>query len=99
MTPPPPPHTHTPHTHIHHHHADEHYLHHAISIKNKTLHTGFFLKWWDRAVGSEDTGKCRCTHCERAAGKRTKELWNKLAKPDYTPLLDPQFWMSGEKVV
>eukprot|EP00035_Acanthoeca_spectabilis_P020704 m.434244 g.434244 ORF g.434244 m.434244 type:complete len:296 (-) comp17681_c0_seq1:95-982(-) len=73
----------------------EHYLHHAISIKNKPLHTGFFLKLWDQLAQTEDKGKCRCSHCERAAGKRTKEQWEKLEKPDYSPLLQPDFWVKG----
>ena len=58
-----------------------------------------FLKVWDRVVGSVDKGKCRCSFCERAAGKRTKEQWDKITKPDYTPLLDVKFWISGEKTV
>lgn len=38
--------------------AYEHYLHHAVSIKNKTYHTGFFLKIWDQLAGTEYPGMC-----------------------------------------
>mmetsp|Transcript_24795 Transcript_24795/g.74540 ORF Transcript_24795/g.74540 Transcript_24795/m.74540 type:complete len:293 (-) Transcript_24795:2894-3772(-) len=77
----------------------EHYLHHAISIKNKPLHTGFFLKLWDKLADTEDKGKCRCSHCERSAGKRTPEQFAKVVKPDYSPLLSPNFWLKGGKSV
>lgn len=37
----------------------QHYAHHAISIKNKPYHTGFFFKLWDQLFGSTWTG----VHC------------------------------------
>eukprot|EP00038_Savillea_parva_P006551 m.164442 g.164442 ORF g.164442 m.164442 type:complete len:294 (-) comp12424_c0_seq1:229-1110(-) len=79
--------------------AYEHYLHHAIAINQKPLHTGFFLKIWDRLVGAEHQGQCRCSKCERDAGHRTREQWEKIVKPDYSVLLQPDFWIKGEKAV
>ena len=73
----------------------EHYLHHAISIKNKPLHTGFFFKLWDKLAGTEHSGPCRCSFCQREKGLRTLEQWEKLEKPDYSALLEPSFWLSG----
>jgi hypothetical protein len=38
----------------------QHYLHHAISVKNKPYHTGFFFKLWDQLFGSMYKGECFC---------------------------------------
>jgi len=86
----------------HHPHINtsfQHYLHHAVSIKNKPYHTGFFVKWWDRLFGSIYLDKCFCAKCERAAGKRTLEQYNNIMKikPDYSCLLSVKFWLSSEK--
>lgn len=73
----------------------QHYLHHAVSIKNKTYHTGFFFKLWDQLADTEYTGKCTCAKCDREAGNRTVEAWNNVEKPDYGVLLSPTFWLQG----
>lgn len=73
----------------------QHYCHHAVSIKGKTYHTGFFFKCWDKWAGTEYPGKCFCAKCEREAGSRTREAWDNIEKPDYSVLLQPSFWMSG----
>lgn len=69
-----------------------HHVHHAVSTKNKPMHTGFFLQIWDRAMGSLYTGKCLCSECDAAAGNRTREAYEKIVKPDYSVLLSPSFW-------
>eukprot|EP01126_Amoeba_proteus_P059045 TRINITY_DN7683_c0_g1_i2.p1 TRINITY_DN7683_c0_g1~~TRINITY_DN7683_c0_g1_i2.p1 ORF type:complete len:306 (+),score=44.43 TRINITY_DN7683_c0_g1_i2:726-1643(+) len=70
----------------------QHYLHHALSIKNKPYHTGFFFKFWDRMFGSMYTGPCLCARCCREKGERTQQAWEKIEKPDYSVLLRPSFW-------
>jgi lathosterol oxidase len=77
-----------------------HHIHHALSIKNKPLHTGFFLQIWDRMMGSIYRGeKCYCAKCDIAAGNRTKEDWERIKKdiPDYTVLLKPSFWLEWKE--
>jgi hypothetical protein len=72
-------------------------IHHALSTKNKPLHTGFFLQIWDRAMGSVYRGeKCYCAACDVKAGNRTPEDWEKIKKdiPDYKILLSPSFWLN-----
>lgn len=70
-----------------------HHIHHALSIKNKPLHTGFFLQVWDRAMGSVYAGdKCFCSQCDFQAGNRTREKYAQVVKPDYSLLLDYRFW-------
>ncbi len=76
----------------------QHYLHHARSTLEKPLHTGFFFKLWDRLAGSvyqagPDT--CVCARCSVARGERTREAFEATARPDYTPLLSPSFWLRG----
>jgi len=71
----------------------QHYLHHAISVKNKPYHTGFFFKIWDQLFGTVYGGDCFCVKCEQAAGKRTLEEFEKVTKFDYSPLLQPSFWL------
>ncbi|EGG19309.1 hypothetical protein DFA_02096 [Cavenderia fasciculata] len=73
----------------------QHYLHHAISIKNQPYHTGFFFKVWDQIFGSTYKGDCFCAKCEQKKGERTKEKWDKVAKPNYSVLLKPSFWLKG----
>ncbi|GAM17249.1 hypothetical protein SAMD00019534_004240 [Acytostelium subglobosum LB1] len=74
--------------------AFQHYLHHAISIKNRPYHTGFFFKLWDQLFGSVYTEACFCAKCEQAKGERSVEKWKKVEKPDYSVLLRPAFWFS-----
>lgn len=73
--------------------AYQHYLHHNKSINKYPLHTGFMFKIWDQMFGSLYTGECGCVKCERERGKRTKEQWDKLEKPDYSPLIQPRYWV------
>jgi len=77
--------------------AFQHYLHHAISVKNRPLHTGFFFKIWDRLFGTLYEGDCLCVKCEQKAGKRTREVYDKIVKHDYSVLLKPSFWFSSAK--
>jgi len=73
----------------------QHYLHHAISVKNKPLHTGFFFKLWDQMFGTMYVGECFCAKCEQRAGKRTPEAFEKIVKHDYSVLLQTSFWFSS----
>ena len=75
--------------------AYEHYMHHALSIKNKPFYTGFFFKIWDQIFGTVYQGPCKCVRCEQDAGRRTREQFAKVAKPDYSVLLQPAFWSNG----
>ena len=79
--------------------AYQHYLHHAISIKNKPLHTGFFFKIWDQLFGSVHKGKCGCAKCCIEAGQRTREAFEAVEKPDYSVLLSPVMWFGGAKTM
>lgn len=72
-----------------------HYLHHSISIKNKPYHCGFMFQAWDQMFGSIYHGKCFCVLCQQAEGKRTREQFDQLVVQDYTVLLKPSFWVSG----
>jgi len=74
--------------------AFQHYCHHAVSVRNKPYHTGFFFKIWDQLAGSVYDKECFCVKCERKAGKRSYELWLQVEKPDYSVLLKPSFWWS-----
>lgn len=78
----------------------QHYVHHAKSTLNKPMHTGFFFKAWDQIAGSlyeEGPATCLCARCCRERGERTKEAFDKVIKPDYSPLLKPSFWLHGGK--
>lgn len=72
----------------------QHYLHHAISVKNRPYHTGFFFKLWDQIFGSIYMGPCFCAKCEQAKGERSIEKWKAVEKPDYSALLKLSFWFS-----
>jgi len=75
----------------------QHYLHHAISVKNKPYHTGFFFKIWDQMFGSIYEGDVVISAMEaRKQGLRTREAFDAIEKPDYSPLLSPSFWLKGE---
>jgi len=74
-----------------------HYFHHALSIKNKPYYTGFYFKIWDNIMGSVWKGECCCSKCAREKGLRTKELWDKVEKPDYSPLFTLAFWLTGKQ--
>jgi len=75
--------------------AYQHYCHHALSIKNKPYHTGFFFKIWDQLAGSMYDGPCLCCKCAQAKGERTKERYDSIEKPDYRILLRPAFWLAA----
>lgn len=76
----------------------QHYAHHAISVKNKPFHTGFFIKLWDRLAGSEYTGTQVIPAVEdQKLGNRSLEKWEKDVKPslpDYSVLFSPA-WLSS----
>jgi len=72
----------------------QHYIHHAVSVQGKPLHTGFFFKLWDNLFGSVySSPKCACAACCRKRGERTRAAWDAVEKPDYSVLLSPAFWM------
>jgi len=72
----------------------QHYCHHAVSGRRTVYHTGFFFKIWDQLAGSVYPGECFCARCEQKAGKRTREAFKKIEKPDYSVLVNPAFWFS-----
>lgn len=74
-----------------------HYMHHALSIKNKPFYTGFFFTCWDTLFGTNYPGECKCARCSQAAGKRTPAQYAKVAKPDYSVMLSPAWWAEGLK--
>ena len=76
--------------------AFQHHLHHAISIKNKPLHTGFMFKIWDQLFGTMYEGKCFCAMCGQKEGKRTIEAWKQVEIHDYSVLLKSKFWLTDE---
>lgn len=74
----------------------QHYLHHAVSGRRTTYHTGFFFKIWDQLAGSVYKKECFCARCEQKKGKRTREAFEKIEKPDYSVLLQPSFWFTKD---
>merc|ERR1712146_360854 len=74
----------------------QHYCHHAVSGRRTTYHTGFFFKIWDQLAGTEYEKECFCARCEQKKGKRTREAYEKIVKPDYSVLLQPNFWFSKD---
>jgi lathosterol oxidase len=78
----------------------QHYVHHARSTLRKPMHTGFFFKLWDQLAKSEYTAgpdTCLCARCCIERGERTPEAFERLEKPDYSPLLSLSFWLNGGK--
>jgi lathosterol oxidase len=77
----------------------QHYVHHAISVKNKPYHTGFFVKVWDQLAGSVYCGKQVIPAVEdQKLGNRSRERWEKDVAPnlpDYSVLLSPSWWASN----
>jgi len=69
-----------------------HYLHHALSIKNKPYHIGFFIQAWDKLYGSQYDKDCFCIECQHSQGKRTQADFAQVVVPDYSVLLSPSFW-------
>lgn len=79
--------------------AFQHYIHHAKSTLNKPMHTGFFFKIWDNLLGSTYDAppeSCACAACAIRRGERSVEAFEALEKPDYSPLLRPGFWLTGD---
>jgi len=72
----------------------QHYIHHARSTYGRPYHTGFFFKLWDRLFNSLYEDECVCAKCAVARGERTREVWEKIEKPDYSVLLESGFWWS-----
>ena len=70
-----------------------HYYHHAVSIKGKPIYTGFFVKIWDWAFDTKQNTQCTCVTC-RPAEERSCAVWAKTVKPDYSVLLDFNWWRS-----
>jgi len=86
--------------HPHNYHVNtafQHYLHHAVSSKNKPYHTGFFFKFWDRLFGSLYDGPCVCVACQIEKGERSQEKFKRVVIPDYSPLLSVNFWLDPKK--
>jgi lathosterol oxidase len=80
----------------------QHYLHHSLSVIDRPLHTGFFVKLWDNLFGSVfdkmQPDVCLCAKCCRNRNERSREAFDNIQKPDYTVLFQPSFWLlSREK--
>jgi lathosterol oxidase len=69
-----------------------HYIHHAISVKNRPIFTGFFFKIWDQLFNSGNPNQCTCVECRPC---RTLEEWNKEVKYDYSCLCSPKWWLTS----
>jgi lathosterol oxidase len=77
----------------------QHYLHHAVSTKNRPYHTGFFFKIWDQLFGSiYPNEKCFCVKCQYKQGKRTLKHFKDIEKPDYSILLNWKFWINQKLI-
>lgn len=72
--------------------AFQHYLHHAKSGAMSPYHCGFFFKIWDNLFDCVWKEECFCVKCQREKGLRSRDLWEKVEKPDYSVLLKPEFW-------
>ena len=73
--------------------AYHHYTHHALSVKNHALYTGFFFKLWDQLCGTESAAPCACVRCRPV---RSKADWEALEKPDYSGLWSLQWWLTTD---
>jgi sterol desaturase/sphingolipid hydroxylase (fatty acid hydroxylase superfamily) len=77
----------------------QHYAHHAVSVKNKPYHTGFFVKAWDQLAGSIYQGEQVIPALEdQKLGNRSRERWESEVKPslpDYTLLASPHYWLQN----
>ena len=73
--------------------AYHHYIHHAISAKNRAIYTGFFFKLWDHVFGTVNPNPCSCFECRP---KRSLEEFKLVKKPDYSVLLSPNWWMTSD---
>mmetsp|Transcript_96844 Transcript_96844/g.202352 ORF Transcript_96844/g.202352 Transcript_96844/m.202352 type:complete len:335 (-) Transcript_96844:261-1265(-) len=77
----------------------QHYVHHALSYKNKPYYTGFVFKCWDNMAGAHYHGKQIIPALEdQKQGNRSRERWECEIKPnlpDYSVLLSPYFWAAN----
>mmetsp|Transcript_52145 Transcript_52145/g.113536 ORF Transcript_52145/g.113536 Transcript_52145/m.113536 type:complete len:335 (+) Transcript_52145:189-1193(+) len=77
----------------------QHYVHHALSYKNKPYYTGFVFKIWDDLAGAHYHGLQVIPALEdEKKGNRTVERWEHEIKPnipDYSVLLWPSFWLDN----
>eukprot|EP01032_Pedospumella_encystans_P021139 gene21139-23993_t len=73
-----------------------HYIHHALSAKNRPIYTGFFFKLWDNMFGTVLSDPCTCFDCRP---KRSLEMWKETIKPDYSVLLSPKWWLASSAAV
>jgi lathosterol oxidase len=76
--------------------AYHHYIHHAVSAKNRPIFTGFFFKLWDQVFDTNNPNPCSCVDCRP---KRTIEEWEKEKKYDYSCLLSPKWWLTSDTAV
>jgi len=72
--------------------AYQHHVHHCLAVPYKAYHCGFFVKIWDNLFGSVYKGECFCAKCSQAKGKRSREEWDKIEKPDYAILWNPRYF-------
>ncbi|CAF1516188.1 unnamed protein product, partial [Adineta steineri] len=42
--------------------------------------------------------KCFCVKCQKQQGLRTQDEFNKIEKPDYSVLLNWNFWFNEKQV-
>jgi len=79
----------------------QHYAHHAISVKNKPYHTGFFVKLWDQIAGSVYRGDQVIPAVEdQKLGNRSRDRWEKEVKPSlpyYKVLSSPHYWLANRQ--
>jgi len=80
--------------------AFQHYLHHQKSKSGieKTYHCGFFFKIWDQLFGTVWKKENQCAAWARANGKRTREQFKEIHIPDYSVLLQLDYWLNGKTV-
>ena len=77
--------------------AFQHYCHHAKSIIGKPYHCGFFFKCWDQLFDTmHPDGAAESAMCAQERGERSREIWEKTVKPDYSVLLSPSFWLPSK---
>ncbi len=66
---------------------------HQSSCLRRPIYTGFFFKIWDQIFGTENPGPCACANCRP---KRTTQEWLAVEKPDYSVLLNAQWWFATD---
>jgi Delta7-sterol 5-desaturase len=73
-----------------------HYYHHAKSSISCPIYTGFFFKIWDWMFGTKPPAgsPCGCHEC-RPADTRSVKVYLATLKPDYSVLLDFNWWATA----